>query len=120
MSQRRIKRRRMVKLPPGTLHAMEMQRNEFRMKFGRDPGPDDPVFFDPDSDTPTPIDPQRVTIEIIAAMEKAGIPPDKIYAFRKTGMLPTEENIHLWSAADLREWQGAIEEFERIQSKGKQ
>ena len=26
----------------------ETLRSEFRGKFGRDPGPNDPVFFDPD------------------------------------------------------------------------
>jgi hypothetical protein len=29
------------------------------LKFGRDPGPNDPVFFDPDKDVPTPIDMER-------------------------------------------------------------
>jgi hypothetical protein len=33
--------------------AMREQLVRFRQKFGRDPGPDDPVFFDPEKDTPT-------------------------------------------------------------------
>jgi hypothetical protein len=37
--------------------AFEANRLAFREKFGRDPGPDDPVFFDPDADEPTPLSP---------------------------------------------------------------
>ena len=39
---------------------MEERRAAFRKKFGRDPGPGDPVFFDPDADTPTAITPERM------------------------------------------------------------
>jgi hypothetical protein len=28
---------------------MERQAERFRNKFGRDPGPEDPIFFDPDA-----------------------------------------------------------------------
>jgi hypothetical protein len=31
---------------------LEQQREKFRQKFGRDPGPEDPVFFDPSVDAP--------------------------------------------------------------------
>lgn len=31
--------------------ALEEQLRAFRAKFGRDPGPDDPLFFDPDAET---------------------------------------------------------------------
>jgi hypothetical protein len=30
--------------------AMEVQRQKFVAKFGREPGPDDPIFFDVDED----------------------------------------------------------------------
>jgi ribosomal protein L18 len=32
--------------------AMEHQADRFRKKFGRDPGPEDPIFFDPAADEP--------------------------------------------------------------------
>jgi hypothetical protein len=48
-------RRRKKKLPLGVVpmtplvhQALLEQRNAFIEKFGREPGPDDPVFFDPD------------------------------------------------------------------------
>jgi len=36
--------------------AMIRQRlGSFKEKFGREAGPDDPLFFDPDDDVPTPL-----------------------------------------------------------------
>ena len=63
--------------------AMEGQREAFRKKFGRDPGPDDPIIFDPDADQPTPISSLRIEAEMLEAMRKAGTPPPIIYAYRE-------------------------------------
>jgi hypothetical protein len=59
MGTRRIKHRkstrgRTVKLDPESMDMMQQQLQAFREKFGREPGPDDPIFFDPDADTPQP------------------------------------------------------------------
>jgi hypothetical protein len=53
--------------------ALEEQLQAFRAKFGRDPGPEDPLFFDPDADEPRPLN--RVAIEagMVAAMERTGV-----------------------------------------------
>jgi len=39
---------------------LQEQRRAFLEKFGREPGPSDPVFFDPDYDTPTPLTERRL------------------------------------------------------------
>ena len=39
----------------------ERARAQFIAKFGREPGPGDPVFFDPDKDVPTPL--ERLLVE---------------------------------------------------------
>ena len=62
---------RTVKMPPELAAAMEQQLAAFRAKFGREPGPDDPVFFDLDKDVPTPIDEQPAILEV---MSKANLP----------------------------------------------
>ncbi len=36
----------------GERELLEKQRDMFREKFGREPGPEDPVFFDPEADQP--------------------------------------------------------------------
>ena len=58
--------------------AIRDQLRAFRKKFGRDPGPDDPVFFDPDApgDQPVPISEEALRDGTLAAMKQAGTPPE--------------------------------------------
>src|SRR5205809_2859164 len=42
-------------VPPDVMGVLEDQRRKFIEKFGRDPGPGGPVFFDPRADTPQPL-----------------------------------------------------------------
>ncbi len=91
---------------------MEGQFQRFREKFGRGPGPDDPVFFDPDADTPQELDWDKIRSEIVGGMVEAGIEPEKIYAYRKTGLIVTEENWGLLSKEQQQEWEAAIAEYE--------
>lgn len=39
---------------------LQEQRRAFVDKFGREPGPSDPVFFDPSFDTPVPLTEDRL------------------------------------------------------------
>jgi site-specific recombinase XerD len=48
--------KRSVPLSDEALKVMEQQLEKFRQKFGRDPGPDDPVFFDAEADMPQLVD----------------------------------------------------------------
>ncbi len=41
-------------------YILKEQRRAFIEKFGREPGPTDPVFFDPECDNPTPLSPKRL------------------------------------------------------------
>jgi hypothetical protein len=59
----------------------------FRQKFGREPEVNDPLFFDPDADTPKPVDVEAYKEAMIKMMGDAGLPGDLIYAFQKTGRL---------------------------------
>jgi hypothetical protein len=84
---------------------LEEQRQKFIQKFGREPGPNDPVFFD----LPHPEQVEHMTVQ---AMREARLDPALIYAYEKTGRLVTEDNQQLLSEADLAEWDAAIEEYE--------
>ncbi len=99
-------------MSPEVQRAMEGRFQRFREKFGRDPGPDDPVFFDPNADTPQELDWDRVDSEIVGAMVKAGIEPENIYAYRKTEFIVTKENWGLLSKEQQQEWEAAIAEYE--------
>ena len=55
---------------------LEALRQDFRERFGRDPGPDDPVFFDPTAEEPRPLGEDGEALFIAMsemAMRRAGI-----------------------------------------------
>jgi hypothetical protein len=94
---------------------LEVLRREFRERFGRDPGPNDPVFFDPTSEEPRTLGEDGEALFIAMsemAMRRAGIDPSLIYASRKTGLIVTEWNQHLLSDDDRADWIEAIFEYE--------
>jgi hypothetical protein len=96
---------------------LERQLQRFREKFGREPGPSDPIFFDPDADTPQPISGQKQrqwTADIARTMAQAGLPPDKIYAYIRTGLMPTEDNWSQIPPHDRKAWNNAIEEHRAL------
>jgi len=63
--------------------SLRRQRAAFIGKFGREPGPDDPIFFDPNADEPTPlgaVTESDIWEDMLAAAEQAGIDPALIHA----------------------------------------
>jgi hypothetical protein len=94
--------------------ALNDQLQAFEEKFGRPPAPDDPLFFDPDADTPQPISPVKVETVMVEAMQKIGLDPAFIYAHQQTGMLPNPANIDLFSKEDLQEWNEAVERYRKL------
>jgi hypothetical protein len=75
--------RGVVPMTPRVYEALLEQRKAFIEKFGREPGPGDPVFFDPDKDVPTPIDPARLEADLEKVIRDAGIDPAKAEVIRK-------------------------------------
>jgi hypothetical protein len=83
-------RKKAKKLPLGAVpmtdrirEAMLDQRKAFIDKFGREPGPGDPVFFDPDKDVPTPMGSERMSADLEKALQDSGIDAAKAEAIRK-------------------------------------
>ncbi len=66
-----------IEMTPKLKRIFKDQHKLFKEKFGRDPGPNDPVFFDPDCDTPRPMPVARLTDGIIKAARAAGISPER-------------------------------------------
>ena len=97
---------------------MEQQLAKFRQKFGRDPRPEDPVFFDDSADLPSLVDHEKAEEDLLRAMTAAGLDPELIYAIQRTGRFVTEENSQWLSEEDLAEWQAAIEEYRQLQRTG--
>ena len=98
---------------------IRQQLRDFRKKFGRDPRPNEPIFFDPDGDTPTPISQAKFDQELLTAMHKSGAPPQFIYAFKKTGHLVTEGTRAILPPEDVAEWEAAIDEYFALEDKAK-
>jgi len=106
-------------LPAEVTEAIACQLEAFRKKFGRDPCPDDPIFFDPDAKEPVPLNPQQYEQDMIETMAQAGINPAFIYAFKRTGRIVTESNRHRLTEKELREWNDAIDEYQQKVDSGK-
>jgi integrase len=111
----KARRKKTVPIDPELAEELKAQRDEFVKKFGREPGPGDPLFFDPDSDTPRPMVYTDIRDAMVRAMVKAGIDAKLIHAFRRTGFMVTEQNRDRMSPQHLREWQAALDEYDRLQ-----
>ncbi len=105
-------KKQVVRLTREGVQIVQELRTRFEEKFGRAPGPGDPVSFTVEADVAGPIDQERFDAAIVAAMEAAGVGAGLIHAYRRTGMLVTEHNVKSCSRSDLRRWQAALEEYE--------
>jgi hypothetical protein len=109
-----------VKLHPRAIEAIERQIEAFRKKFGRDPGPNDPIFFDPDSDMPVRLSKEKLESTILEALREAGTSPEYAYAYRKTGLLSFGGDMSYWDPEDRREWEAAVVEYRLMEQAAKQ
>jgi hypothetical protein len=55
-----------------------------------------------------------LTAGIVEQLRLAGLPPDFIFAFAKTGMMVTDKNEAGFSKDELAEWDAAIAEYHRL------
>jgi hypothetical protein len=63
-----------------------------REKFGQDPGTRDPMFFDPSKVEPAQFSGHYIEDALKKAMRESGMPPQIIYAYKKTGLLLTKDS----------------------------
>jgi hypothetical protein len=105
-----------IKLAPQAIEALLQQREAFREKFGRDWGPNDPIFFDPDADEPVQMSGVKMEAGVFEALRKSGAPPEIAYAYRKTGLLSLDTNtMGLWPKEHRKEWEAAVAEYRFIE-----
>lgn len=104
-------------MPPEIEQTLEQLFYRFREKFGRDPGENDPIFFDPHSDQPVPLRREalnemweRLADEMV---DHGELTPEIAYAMKKTGLLVSPQTKHLLRDAELKEWNTAIAEYRR-------
>jgi hypothetical protein len=99
-------------MTPEQVDSYRRQTEAFRAKFGREMGPDDPFFFDPELDYPQfrAADAADEAVDFLAhVMSEIGLDPSLIYAFKRTGgLFPTMPEI---TADELAEWNAALNEY---------
>lgn len=98
---------------PEVRDLLDRQLERFREEFGREPGPDDPVFWKTVDGQPVPIGPEDLEPArqfMAARMVEIGR-PEFAHAFLKTGMIVTEANVHLLDDEDMAEWEAAVAEY---------
>lgn len=108
-------KKREIPLDKESLEVIERQLAAFRKKFGREPGPNDPLFFDPEADSPQPYPNekfQRDWNELFDEVVRTGGMRSEIaYAAKKTGRVVTKENKKNLTRAELKEWDDAVKEY---------
>ena len=100
---------------PRAEEILRAQREAFRKKFWRDWQSGDPVFFDPDADEPTRMSIVKAQAEMLEAMRQAGMPPQIVYAYKKTGLLALGD-LSGWPADGRKELDDAIDEYFAIEA----
>ena len=78
MAKKKKTREKRIPLSPGTAEELKAQRQRFIDKFGREPGPDDPIFFDPSADTPQPINQEVLDQHLRGYAPRRGAPRNHI------------------------------------------
>jgi hypothetical protein len=101
--------------------AITEQKRLFREKFGREPGREDPLFFNPEAPVPEflSIESQDATWRaLIQAAGESGMDPALVYAMNKTGRIVTDQNLRFLTDADLQEWNDAVDEYHQMIGSG--
>ncbi len=86
---------------------IDQQAATFRQHFEREPGAGVPIFL-----AKYLYSEQDLERETVAAMEAAGMDPALIYAYKKTGYIQLESQLHRYTGAAIAEWDEAVAEFD--------
>lgn len=86
-------------------------QRDFVERFGREPGPNDPLLVDPDAAVPTPLsaDAFDAMLDRLADGVDDPVIRAKVLASRDVGYILTEDTLHLFSAYEIDLWEAALD-----------
>lgn len=104
-------------MPPEHPQASEMAstlaalRRDFVERFGREPGPNDPLLVDPDGAVPTPLSADAFDAMLDRLADGVDDPAlrAKVRASQDVGYILTEDTLHLFSAYEIDRWDAALD-----------
>jgi hypothetical protein len=105
---------RRVPLNKEMITMLDQQRERFIAKFGREPRGEDPILFDENADTPQPMALADIEREVLEFMAAVNVDPAFIHAYKVTGRLVSEDNLHLLTEEEIQEWGDAVAEYQRL------
>lgn len=106
--------RKIIPINHETAEIIAQRKKLFREQFGREPGPDDPLFFESSVTVPQFLSDEstdEIWKSLLQAVGGSGIDPAIVYAMNKTGRIVTETNVHFLTYAELQEWDDAMDEY---------
>ena len=98
-----------INLDPAGEEAIRRQLAAFEAKFGRPPGPDDPIFFDPDANTPQPFAVESYFDVIDEMWNELGLDPALLDAWKQLGYIVSEMNQQTFSLVEIEAFEEAVE-----------
>ena len=106
--------KKIIPIDHATAEAITQQKRLFREKFGREPGPEDPIFFDPVSSVPEFQSQEETWRALVQAAGESGMNAALVYAMNKTGRIVTEQNMQFLTGAEIEEWNDAVDEYHQM------
>jgi hypothetical protein len=113
--------KKIVPIDHATAEAITQQERLFREKFGREPGPEDPLFFNLVSSVPEFLNTEsqeETWRALVQAAGESGMDPALVFAMNKTGRIVTEQNMRFLTDADIQEWNDAVDEYHQMVGSG--
>ena len=96
-----------IPLSPAATEIIDGAASHYLRVFEREPFETDPIFLQKYL-----ISEEEAERQTIAAMHKAQVRPEIIYAYQRTnGLLLSKENMSLASTKDVEDWDAAIDEY---------
>jgi hypothetical protein len=103
---------RKIPVAPKLRNILDQQRVAFVQKFGREPGPGDPILFDPNADQPTPFSEDQLNRSMTEGLLLMQVPHRFIYGFLKSGIFLTEANHQHVDPSAREDWNQALDEYD--------